>query len=63
MKKEIEYTDGPMDDVEIIDDFLPPPERLAFKDAADGLMSLFIRKGKGLFKSGSHDKKEHSEDG
>ncbi len=28
MKKKTVYTDGPIGDYEIIDDFLPPPERL-----------------------------------
>lgn len=32
MKNKIKYTDEPMDDVEIIPDFLPPPEELAFKE-------------------------------
>ncbi len=31
-KKEIEYTDEPLGEVRIIDDFLPPPEQLLFKD-------------------------------
>ncbi len=32
MKNKIKYTDEPMDEVEIIPDFLPPPEQLAFKE-------------------------------
>lgn len=32
MKKKIKYTDEPMGDVEIIEDFLPPPEKLVFKE-------------------------------
>jgi len=32
MKKKIEYTDEPLGDLRIIDDFLPPPEQLAFKE-------------------------------
>ncbi len=31
MKKKIKYTDEPMGDIEIIEDFLPPPEKLVFK--------------------------------
>ena len=31
-KKEIKYTDEPLGDIRIIDDFLPPPEQLAFKE-------------------------------
>jgi len=32
MKKKIRYTKEPMDNVEIIKDFLPSPEELAFKE-------------------------------
>lgn len=32
MKKKIEYTDEHMGDIEIIEDFLPPPEKLVFKE-------------------------------
>ena len=32
MKRKITYTDGPMGDIKIIDDFLPPPDQLAFKE-------------------------------
>jgi predicted DNA binding CopG/RHH family protein len=31
MKRRIKYTDEPID-FEVIDDFLPPPEKLALKD-------------------------------
>ena len=33
MKNKIKYTDGPIGDIEIVDDFLPPPEKLVKKDA------------------------------
>jgi len=32
MKRTIKYTDEPIGNVEIIDDFLPPPENLVFKE-------------------------------
>lgn len=32
MNNKIKYTDKPMDDVKIIQDFLPSPEELAFKE-------------------------------
>lgn len=32
MKKKIKYTDEPMGDVKVVDDFLPPPSELAFKE-------------------------------
>lgn len=31
-KTRIQYTDEPMDDVRIIKDFLPPPEKLALRE-------------------------------
>jgi hypothetical protein len=31
-KGKIEYTDGPIGNVKIIKDFLPPPEELVYKD-------------------------------
>jgi predicted DNA binding CopG/RHH family protein len=32
MKNKIKYTDEPMGKVRVVDDFLPPPEQLAFKE-------------------------------
>ncbi len=32
MSSKRKYTDGPIDEIEIIDDFLPSPEELAFKE-------------------------------
>ena len=32
MKRKNKYTDEPMGDIKIIDDFLPPPDQLAFKE-------------------------------
>ena len=32
MKSKVKYTDGPMGEMKIIDDFLPPPEKLGFKN-------------------------------
>ena len=32
MKKKIKYTDGPIGDIKVISDFLPPPNELAFKE-------------------------------
>jgi len=32
MKNKIKYTDEPLGDLHVIDDFLPSPEELAFKD-------------------------------
>ncbi|MFC1616797.1 CopG family transcriptional regulator [Candidatus Margulisiibacteriota bacterium] len=32
MKKKIKYTNGPLGKLEIIDDFLPSPDKLVFKE-------------------------------
>lgn len=32
MKKEVEYTDEPLGELRIIDDFLPSPEQLVFQE-------------------------------
>lgn len=32
MSKKIKYSDGPIGDVKIVKDFLPPPSELAFKE-------------------------------
>ncbi len=32
MKNKIEYTDGPMEEMRVIEDFLPAPEALAFRE-------------------------------
>lgn len=32
MKSRIEYSDEPMDEVAVVDDFLPPPEDLALRE-------------------------------
>ena len=32
MKKEIKYTDGPLGKLRVVEDFLPAPENLVFKE-------------------------------
>lgn len=32
MKTKVKYTDGPIDEVKVVKDFLPPPDQLAFKE-------------------------------
>lgn len=32
MNAKIKYSDGPIGPLEVVDDFLPPPEQLAFTD-------------------------------
>jgi predicted DNA binding CopG/RHH family protein len=32
MKNKISYSDGPMEEVKVVEDFLPSPEELAFRE-------------------------------
>lgn len=32
MKRKINYSDGPIREVRVVEDFLPPPEELAFRE-------------------------------
>ena len=32
MKKKISYSEGPIEEVKVVDDFLPPPEELVFRE-------------------------------
>jgi predicted DNA binding CopG/RHH family protein len=32
MKNKISYSDGPMGEVKVVEDFLPPPDELAFRE-------------------------------
>jgi hypothetical protein len=32
MKSKISYSDGPIDEVKVVDDFLPSPEELVFRE-------------------------------
>jgi predicted DNA binding CopG/RHH family protein len=32
MTNKISYSDGPMEEVRVVEDFLPPPEELAFRE-------------------------------
>ncbi len=51
MNKKIEYKEGPIDSVEIVDDFLPSPEQLAFKDDTVKVTLLLSRKSVDFFKN------------
>lgn len=50
MKKKIKYTDEPMGDIEIIEDFLPPPDKLVFKQDAQKITMSFTRSSLEFFK-------------
>ena len=50
MKKKIEYTDEPMGDIEIIEDFLPRPEELVFKEDNSKVIIALSRRSIKFFK-------------
>ena len=51
MSKKIKYTDGPIDVVEVVDDFLPSPEQLAFKDDTVKVTLLLSKNSVDFFKN------------
>ena len=57
MKKKIEYTDEPMGEIEIIEDFLPPPEELVFKEDNSKVTIALSRRSINFFK---HQAKKHN---
>jgi predicted DNA binding CopG/RHH family protein len=59
MKKKIEYTDEPMGDIEIIEDFLPPPEELVFKENNTKVTIALSRSSVEFFKKEA--KKHHTQ--
>lgn len=48
--KKIEYTDEPLGDIRIIEDFLPPPEQLLFKEGHVEITLTLSRKSLDFFK-------------
>ncbi len=59
MKKKIEYTDEPMGEIEIIEDFLPPPEELVFKENNTKVTIALSRSSVEFFKKEA--KKHHTQ--
>ena len=51
MREKTKYTDEPIGDVEIIRDFLPSPEELAFRDEGVKITLSLSRKSVDFFKS------------
>lgn len=51
MKKKIEYTDEPMGEIKIIEDFLPPPEELVFKEDNTKVTIALSRRSIKFFKN------------
>jgi len=50
MKKKIEYTDEPMGEIKIIEDFLPRPEELVFKEDNSKITIALSRRSIKFFK-------------
>jgi predicted DNA binding CopG/RHH family protein len=50
MSKKLKYKDGPIDDVEIIEDFLPSPEELAMKEETIKVTIMLSRSSVEFFK-------------
>ena len=49
-QKKIEYTDEPMDNVELVADFLPSPEELAFREETVKITISLSKKSVDFFK-------------
>jgi len=50
MSKKIKYTDEPIGDVEIVKDFLPPPEALVFREEGVKVTLALSKKSVDFFK-------------
>lgn len=50
IRKKNKYTDEPMNNVEVIADFLPPPEALAFKEETVKITIAFSKSSVDFFK-------------
>ncbi len=50
MKKKIKYSDEPLDDVKIVEDFLTSPENLVFKDETVKITISLSRQSVDFFK-------------
>ena len=50
MSKKIKYTDEPIGDVEIVEDFLPPPEALVFREEGVKVTLALSKKSVDFFK-------------
>jgi predicted DNA binding CopG/RHH family protein len=50
MKKRIDYSDEPIGDIEVVRDFLPSPEELAFRDEGVKVTLAISRKSLDFFR-------------
>jgi len=59
MKKTIKYTDGEIGDIKVIEDFLPSPEALAFKEESTKITISLTKETVDFFKKEA--KKHHTQ--
>lgn len=59
MKKSISYSDEPLGDLRVIDDFLPPPGELAFKEESVKVTIGLSRSSVNFFKQEARKHKTH----
>lgn len=54
MKKRVKYTDEPLGDLKVVEDFLPPPEALAFREESVKVTLSLSKKSVEFFKQEAH---------
>ena len=59
MKKSINYTDEPLGDLRVIEDFLPPPGQLAFKEESVKVTIGLSRSSVDFFKQEARKHQTH----
>jgi len=59
MKKKIKYKDEPLGDLQVIEDFLPPPEQLAFKEETVKVTIALSKSSVEFFKREAKKHKTH----
>ena len=59
MKKSISYTDEPLGDLQVIEDFLPPPGQLAFKEESVKVTIGLSRSSVDFFKQEARKHQTH----
>ena len=57
MKRRIKYTKEPMGELKVIDDFLPPPEQLAFKEDKVKITIALSKSSVEFFKTSARENK------
>ncbi|MEN8155595.1 MAG: CopG family transcriptional regulator [Bacteroidota bacterium] len=55
MKKKIKYSDEPLDEVKIVEDFLPSPDNLVFRDETVKITISLSRQSVDFFKQVAKD--------